>query len=584
MIKHPFGSDQTLLVRALNATRQTYLPSYVGLRLIGSQLPKGENDFLERMLIRRLNAGEQWRYKGFNMYKGSTNTGQVLKHEYRNCLAPSPLTSLAESAILMILSKIPAFSSSPRAYSYRWPASERAGVSYQYFVEGYKQRNNDVAKALETPNHVAVITDIRSFYPSATKDQVQRALAGLFETSDAKFRVDQDSITSFYARLLDVSGLGIPIGPASGHVLGHLVLREFDNELTSAYGNKYFRYVDDIVVVCPASQEQQVKNHIRLSLHSNGFTTNEEKTITVDDLGWTKNLIQEDVPDIDSFRAFTRDLAVYLALHPSRANELKTMFYESGFSIPIDRLGALSSYPRFRYFLTRRKTQQGLAHALDIWLSTNASFVKRAARIKNTYENSLIELVSSNEADLAANEKRWQAQRVRRIVNALFYLRNFDDWPQRSEAFDAFPELVEQSSLAKALATGTVNPILPFYGRGPAAFAELWNEHGVGEAKLEPLGQVDDITLDGIAVLRLSGTLSESSVSEKTGEAKLSGITSDKSPLRRRSPDLTFEDELESLRLGRSGDQIAQLVKTRYSTAEGTTLDALSLLSSEYRS
>ena len=583
MIKHPLGSDQTLLVRALNATRQTYLPSYVGLRLIGLQLPKGENDFLERLLIRRLNAGEQWRYKGFSMYKGSTISELGLKHEYRNCLAPSPLTSLAESAILMMLAKIPAFASASRAYSYRWPVSETAGVSYQYFVEGYKQRNDDVAKALEIPNHVAVITDIRSFYPSATKDQVERALSSLFESSEAKFRIHQDSITSFYARLLDVSGNGIPIGPASGHVLGHLVLREVDNELTSAYGIKYFRYVDDIVVVCPASQEKHVRDHIKLCLRSNGFTTNEEKTITVDELGWKQNLIQEDVPDADSFRALTRDLTVYLALHPDRADGLKTMFYESGFSIPVVRLRALSSYPRFRYFISRRKTRQGIKHALHIWLSTNSTFLERAERIRHIYEQSLTALVGS-EVDLSPNLKRWQIQRVRRIVNSLFYLRSFGEWSRRHEAFDAFPELVEQTALAEALATGTVNSVLPFYGRGPAAFAELWSEHGVGGARLDPVEHVSDITLDGIASLRLSGTLSENAVSGITSETRLLGLTRDLPPLRRSNPDLTFEDELESLRLGRSGEKISQLVKSRHSTAEGTALDALSLMSSEYRS
>lgn len=572
-----------MLVRSLNATRQTYLPSYVGLRLIGSQLPKGENNFLERLLIRRLNSGEQWRYKTFSMYKGSTISKDGLEHEYRKCLAPSPLTALAESAILMILSKIPAFKSSSRSYSYRWPASEKAGVSYQYFVEGYKQRNDDVAKALEEPDHIAVITDIKRFYPSATKEQVNRALSSLFASSDKGFRTYQDSIILFYSGLLDASDQGIPIGPASSHVLGHLVLQDVDTELTNSYGNKYFRYVDDIVVVCPASQEQKVKAHIRNCLLSNGFITNEEKTITVNASLWKRNLVQEDVPETDSFRALTRDLTVYLALHPQRADELKAMFYENGLSIPVERLKALSAYPRFRYFLSRRKSRQGLAHALNIWMSTNTVFIQRAMSIKSTYEHSLALLIDE---DIRPEEgqRRWQVQRVRRIVNSLFYLRSFGEWPKRHEAFDAYPELVEQKALAQALITGTVNPVLPFYGRGPAAFAELWAEHGVEEAKLGPLEIGSDAVLDGIASLRLSATISETSVLERTAESRHSGLTSEESPKKRTDPRLTFEDELESLRLGRSGKEIAELLRTRYSTAEGTALDTLSLLSSEYRS
>lgn len=583
MTRYHLGFDQTLLVRTLNSTRQMYLPTYAGVRLIGSQLPEGENNFLERILDRRLSANEQWRYKKFSMYKGSSMTPEGHQHEYRNCLAPSPLTALAESLILLMLSRIPAFASSERAYSYRWPSSEKSGVSYQYFVEGYKERNADVARALQEPGYVAVVTDIRSFYPSATKEQAQQALHNLFQETAAKDRVNEEKITSFYTQLLDSSGNGIPVGPSSGHVLGHLVLQNVDRELASAYGVRYFRYVDDIIVVCPVSHEDRVKAHIRHCLNANGFSLNEEKTITVDANEWTRNLIEEDVPEADSFRAFARDLTVYLALHPGRADTLRSMFRESGFSIPIDRLRSLSSYPRYRYFLTRRKTRQGLTHALEIWLSKDVDFVKRAARIRDAYEASLMVLVNDS-VDQGANHRRWKTQRIRRLVNSLFYLRAFNDWSKRHDAFDAYPELVEQRALAEALATGTVNPILPFYGRGPAAFAELWREQESGQAKILRLDAISEAVLDGLVSLRLTSTVSEEAVLNKTSELRLSGLTAETSPSKRSSPNLDFDDELEALRLGISTKEIGQMLATRYSTAEGTALDALSLLSSEYRS
>ncbi len=49
-------------------------------------------------------------------------------------------------------------------------------------------------------------------------------------------------------------------------------------------------------------------------------------------------------------------------------------------------------------------------------------------------------------------------------------------------------------------------------------------------------------------------------------------------------PDLSYEDEFESLKLGTSVHEISALAQTRYSQSEGTALSALSLLSSEYRS
>lgn len=583
MTRYHCGFDQTLLVRTLNSTRQMYLPTYAGVRLIGSQLPEGENNFLERILDRRLSANELWRYKKFSMYKGSRKTQEGHQHEYRNCLAPSPLTALAESLILIMLSRIPAFGSSERAFSYRWPISEKSGVSYQYFVEGYRERNAEVARALQEPGYVAVVTDIRSFYPSATKEQVHQALHKLFQETATKDRTNEEKITSFYSQLLDSSEKGIPIGPSSGHVLGHLVLQNVDRELTSAYGGRYFRYVDDIVVVCPVSSEDRVTAHIRHCINLNGFSLNEEKTSTVDANEWSRYLIEEDVPEADSFRAFTRDLTVYLALHPGRADTLRSMFRQGGFSIPIDRLRSLSAYPRYRYFLTRRKTRHGLTHALEIWLSKNSDFVKRAARIRDTYEASLAVLVNDI-VDQGANHTRWKTQRVSRLVNALFYLRAFSDWSKRHDAFDAYPELVEQRALAESLATGTVNPILPFYGRGPAAFAELWREQERGQATIGGLNVINEAVLDGLVSLRLTSTVSEEAVFDKTSESRLPGLTAETSPLRRSRPNLAFDDELETLRLGISAKEIGQMLATRYSTEEGTALDALSLLSSEYRS
>jgi hypothetical protein len=583
MNKYPFGTDQTLLVRSLNGVRQTYFPTYVGVRLIGSQLPMGENNFLEQMLLRRLNAGERWRYQSFDMYKGSSIEKDGTEHEYRKCLAPSPITSIAEALILKLLAEIPAFTLPQRAYSYRWPRSKTSGVSYQYFVEGYHKRNQDVADALKTPGSVAVVTDIRSFYPSATKGQVKSALHRIFSTSAVARKSHEDMITSFFSGLLDASEKGIPVGPSSSHVLGHLVLRDVDDELTSAYGNCYFRYVDDIVVVCPAFQEQYVKNQIKHCLLANGFDINDEKSITTDALGWQKNLMQDDVPETENFRSLTRDLTLYLAFHPGRTGELKSMLSESGFSIPVDRLSAQAAYPRLRYFLARRKNRQGLKHALDIWLSKSSEIVERAIRIKLSHEQILTTLMREKNK-LEDSHKRWHLQRVRRVVNSLFYLRGFEEWPKKQDVFEAYPELVEQKALAQALSSATVNPVLPFYGRGPAAFAELWAEHGTSEAKLHAVEHANAATKDGIVSLRLSAIISERTVQEQIPLLKLPGLISEQSPSKRNSPHLTFEDELESLRLGRTGEEIAELVKTRHSAAEGTTLEALSLLSSEYRS
>lgn len=579
-----FGVDQTLLIRALNSTRQTYFPTYVGLRLIGDQLPPGKNDYLQQIIRRRLDAGDAWRFKRFDLYKGSKVSPHGTEHVYRDCMAPSPLTAITESFLLALLAANPAFAVPQRVYSYRWPPSSRSGASFEFYDEGYKQRNTDIAKALSAPNHVAVVTDIKSFYPSARKDQVEFSLKSLLDKSGNDFRLWGDAILGFYSQLLIAGGDGIPVGPASGHVLGHLILQGVDSELTGKYGERYFRYVDDMVVVCHEDQVAVVKHDIQRCIEQHGFLLNTDKTVVINSSDWHHNILRADVSEEDSFRSFTRDLTVYLALHPSRADSLKKILAEGGLSIPVGRLLALSSYPRYRYFLSRMQKRTGPSHAIGLVFSTNEHFLRRGLGLKSMYERSLSALVDEPVAVLP-NLRRWQIQRARRVINSLFYLRDFSEWQTQRGTFDVLPELVEQRGLAESLSSGIVNPILPFFGRGPAAFSELWAEHGhIDATLLQPEARLNNAEIDGLITLRLYGILPADSMQAIKEETRLLNVVNQATSLARTVPDLSFEDEFESLRLGTTDQEMSALARTRYAYSEGTALEALSLLSSEYRS
>ena len=203
--------------------------------------------------------------------------------------------------------------------------------------------------------------------------------------------------------------------------------------------------------------------------------------------------------------------------------------------------------------------------------------------LKKTYENSLINL-NQEPVQKAPNLRRWQIQRARRIINTLFYLRSFREWSSNNVTFEAWPEPLEQKALSESLVTGTINPILPFYGRGPAAFSELWLEHGKSSASFTQPQTINNAEIDALVSLRLSGAISAESVQpiQITNSRPYEIVNSNTSS--RSIPDLSYEDEFESLRLGTSEQETSKLAQTRYSQSEGTALSALSLLSSEYRS
>lgn len=245
---------------------------------------------------------------------------------------------------------------------------------------------------------------------------------------------------------------------------------------------------------------------------------------------------------------------------------------------------SLSSYSRFRYFLSGIKSRHGISRSLGLALFTKEDeFLNRAKDLKKTYETSLSKL-NQEPVEKIANLRRWQVQRARRVVNTLFYLRSFGEWSSNEGTFEAWPELTEQRALSDALVSGTVNPILPFYGRGPAAFAEIWSEHGSGNASFTTTDFADNAEIDALISLRLSGTVSSEALQlVQINKSRLFDVVNS-STLSRSIPDLSYEDEFESLKLGTTDQEISELAKTRYSLAEGTALSALSLLSSEYRS
>ena len=393
-----------------------------------------------------------------------------------------------------------------------------------------------------------------------------------------------DGFINFFIQLLNASKSGIPIGPAPGHLLGHIALSQVDYDLTKKYGSNYFRYVDDIVVVCDSADRDIALNDIKKCVERSNLELNLSKTAYLTSEEWHASNIINDVPLEGDFRSFTRELTIYLALHENRTQSLSNRLKEVGFSLPIERLQTLSNYSRFKYFLRRQKSLTHVLQTLRALRLDEKYFVERAIALKNLYEHSLSETCAESLTSL--HLRRWKIQKARRLVNVLFYLRNFSEWRRPQEAFQAFPELIEQASLATALQSGIVNSVLPFFGQAPAAFAELWKEHGGTQALLNSEAQLDDPKLNSLVLLRLHGIVAQSDIPNipKTPTGQLLLSTNDEPPNFRTASDLSFEDEFQSLRIGTTGKELCAIAKTRYSILEGAPLEALSLIGSEYMS
>ncbi|MEZ6049313.1 MAG: hypothetical protein R3C11_27790 [Planctomycetaceae bacterium] len=98
----------------------------------------------------------------------------------------------------------------------------------------------EIAKLLSTnPDCVAVISDIRHFYPSVAWDVLQTKFEQrLDRVNDTVTRL---KASRFFEGVRAVGGRGIPIGPDFSHLLGHVALEDVDATLFADFGERYLR-------------------------------------------------------------------------------------------------------------------------------------------------------------------------------------------------------------------------------------------------------------------------------------------------------------------------------------------------------
>ncbi|MCM2372092.1 RNA-directed DNA polymerase [Aporhodopirellula aestuarii] len=463
-----------LAARALNAARIAHLPTYVAMRaMLDSRTDRERVSWIMNVAAGKASTRTEWRYYDFPILKELEKEGTAV---YRDYTLGSPTTLLAEAHVLHLLSHSQAFAVPECVYSYHWPQQERSSRNYQYFFDGYTARNQKIAKLLSTnPDHVAVISDIRHFYPSVAWDVLQAKFERRLD------RVEDRSTKSKAIRVLEgvraIPGRGIPIGPDFAHLLGHVALEDVDTSLFSEFGERYLRYVDDLIVVCPAAEAKGVATTIASAVTESEFEVHEGKNDVVPAAAWLSDCpSMKDTDDEPAFNALIRDLTVYLMLKPKSFDSIRQIFEAEGFSIPLERLRTQSKYGPFRRFIHYRHLS-GIVDIAKLYFWKDSDFLSRAIRVRNDLSDSLKGLLA---VPVPANgmSRRWFVQKCRYHLNRLLYLLPQSSYGQIRSSIPDGSEFDEYRILLDALISGNVNAIARLPGRAVGFFCELTSEHG----------------------------------------------------------------------------------------------------------
>ena len=249
--------SRLLHIRSLNHLAREHQFTYVGARILAESLhPEIIEAWSNEYVARKAQTKRRQVYWKHSLFKGFDRYG---KPEYRKCVIGSPTTHLTEAWLLKRLSQEEEFAQHPSVFSYHW-SHEKSTHIYRYFFKGYMEREHQIARAAAAiPNSRVVVLDLRRFYPSVDLSRLRERFNRRIEKTGMS-PSERDTAIQCVEELTSIKHeSGLPIGPPLSHALANVFLRDLDDILSSEFDTSYFRYVDDVALVVPASETRSAE-------------------------------------------------------------------------------------------------------------------------------------------------------------------------------------------------------------------------------------------------------------------------------------------------------------------------------------
>src|SRR5215472_5261614 len=464
---------RTLRVRSLNETRLLHPPTYVASRLLADSIAsEATSGWTPAAILRKFPLQRTPRLFEIVRLKKAP-PGQQL--EYRHYLIPSLMTSLAEAITLSELATTAPFRRSNRVFSHLWPRSPDYPYNFQYYVSDYKRRNRAITAAFRRdPARIAVVTDIRRFYPSIRHDLLRDRFYSALDQRDVAVPVRDTAGMLLHHITAHFKGRGIATGPQFSHTLANVLLAEVDRDLETRYPQSYFRYIDEIILVVDRRDQNSASQRIAAVLGDLGLELNADKTDVVSGEEWLGNGPDYRPASRESFHALVFRLKLYIALRPHRFGELSSAFAAEGFNIPLGRIRTASTAGRFRKAV-ELYYQRGWKVVLEALLDTPASLVRSAHQLRVNFLSRLSSLAAVTVPDGPAR-RRWHVNRLRFLINRLLYLAPISEWGLITEAISKLHEFADTNALLRLLRSGDVSTLLNMPGPAVTAAASLLHQ------------------------------------------------------------------------------------------------------------
>lgn len=489
-------------MRSLNQVKTLNPILYLCIRCFYEDFSESSarNNLFDELIKRKLEVRKHWATQKNKLYKEKSENNFI----YRDILSLSPFGMIAESYLMRLISQNKFIENKKFIYSYLLPENTKSNRNFQYYFNGYKRRNEDVYKALlNNKNSIALVLDLSKFYPSIEIETVKnKFITKLEENTESQLFKLASNITN---SLLEQSSKGVPIGTELSHLMAQIYLEDFDTKLSKRYSEKYFRYVDDIIIICNVTEKDDVIEYVKASLPSE-LNINTEKTdqLTLDE--WKLLHTNNDLEEGNLFEVLNF-ITAYVSMHPTKIDSLEQDIKSLGYNIPLSRIKHQAKSKGFMSYIKSLIKNEKRYSTFEIYFTKNEYIVKQLINLQKFYLIEFNKLLKSNYDNSSSAVNRANTQKLKFVTNRLLYLSTLEDLERIGKALPETEKFEDTKEVINALVFKDLTNSIQYGGKVIQTICELWIENNFETIEftnkdLTNIKNLDDV-IDSLIVLFL---------------------------------------------------------------------------------
>jgi hypothetical protein len=393
--------------------------------------------------------------------------------EYRDVRFPAANEALTEAALLAACSAAGGpFAPTEDVYSYHLANPASLDGSFKPYFRLFTARQRAIGRACRRwPDRLVLYADIKRFYPSVSARHALNA----WRTASESAGLDPGWVTIGY-RLLEGQRSckrGLLIGPLFSHVVGNLLLLEFDKAMRRRFPHCYFRYVDDVALVIPPEAKNPSLHFLREQLNPLQLRLNRDKIFTLSARKWlaiaryqTAEYGEEEMTDDSAWMHFIDGLKCFLMSNANRHRELMRVFNDEEIRISLPMYRERVEDPRYAERFDRRLASPKFKSLVANL--TPRRLLKDAEALRQGYARDC-EVCWEEFAAATGLRRKWLQSRLRYLLGRLMLLAREDAVGSWAGRLRDVAEFAEYQACFQAVASGDVSDLVQFSGKVCAA-------------------------------------------------------------------------------------------------------------------